>query len=165
MEINRRKMAEGWVEQASTHLWTAKERVNSYSTIAESIQAAQHCIELSVKAFLMLLDLDFNKSHGWSEKQLSTLAEQINKRGLLEKLRTTDIGCPINLPRLCFLVNFWSEFYLLAKYGMEAGNLATPRELFEKAEAELAIRHAEECLNAASAIRYLPEEQMHRLIT
>lgn len=165
MDDNGRKMAEGWLEQASTHLGTAKERLQSYSTIAEAIQSSQTCIELSVKSILSLLKLDFKKTHGWNDKQLEELAAQLNNRNLPEKIKALYLGHPVNLPRLIYLVNFWSAFYLLAKYGMETGSLATPKDLFDKAEAELAIRHAEECLNAASAIRYLPVEQMQSLLS
>jgi hypothetical protein len=49
-------------------------------------------------------------------------------------------------------MNFWAQFYITAKYGFEAEYLASAQNLFEKAEAELAIRHAEECSLAATIV-------------
>lgn len=164
MDPNKRKLAEGWLDQASTHLTTARERVKSYHTIAETVQSAQTCVELSVKAVLAFLDIDFPKSHGWGEKQMQALAEQVRSKKVIEKLTEHNHQWNVNLPRLLFLMNFWGEFYLLAKYGMEAGSLATPKELFQTDEAELAIRHAEECERAASHLRYLAPERAKALV-
>jgi HEPN domain-containing protein len=165
MDPNKRKMAEGWLDQVGTHLSTAKERVKSHYTIPEAVQAAQTCVELSVKAVLAFLDIDFPKVHGWGEKQMQALAASIRKRGLVEKLAETPLNYTVNLPRLIMLMNFWGEFYLLAKYGMEAGSLATPKDLVKREEAELAIQHAEECERAASALRYLNDEQRKHLLS
>ena len=63
------------------------------------------------------------------------------------------------------LMNFWGGFYLLAKYGMEAGNMATASELFRKEEADIAVLHVAECHDAASRLRYLPDADFRRLLT
>lgn len=165
MDPNKSKLAEAWVDQAGTHLSTARERAKSPYTVAEAVQSAQTCIELSVKAVLVFLDIDFPKAHGWGEKQMQALAEQVRKQRLMEKLAEHNHNWSVNLPRLFVLMNFWGEFYLLAKYGMEAGSLATPKELFQTEEAELAIRHAEECQRAASHLRYLTPEQTELLLS
>jgi hypothetical protein len=34
-------------------------------------------------------------------------------------------------------MNFWAQFYITAKYGLEAGYLAPAKDLFKKEEAEL----------------------------
>jgi hypothetical protein len=106
--------------------------------------------------------MDFAKTHGWNGKELADLAETMQKRRLLEKLREQNVY--LRLPRLLFLANFWEKFYLLAKYGMEAGSLAPPRDLFEKCEVELAIRHAEECQTAAVQIRCLDNDQINAIM-
>ena len=69
----------------------------------------------------------------------------------------------VRLPRLLFLLNFWAQFYITAKYGFEAEYLASAQNLFEKAEAELAIRHAEECSLAATILRSLDGEKLAAL--
>jgi HEPN domain-containing protein len=165
MDSNKRKLAESWLDQASTHLSTARERVKSHYTIPEAVQAAQTAVELSVKAALVFLGIDFPKAHGWDEKQLQNLADQIRKRHLVEKLAELNLDYSVPLPRLLFLMNFWGEFYLMAKYGMEAGSLAAPKDLFRRGEVELAIRHAEECQMAATELRYLNEEKMKQLLS
>jgi hypothetical protein len=63
-----------------------------------------------------------------------------------------------------FRANFWSQFYLEAKYGMEAGYLAPAQQLFEQEDAELAARHADGCLRAARHLLYLPEERLAELV-
>jgi HEPN domain-containing protein len=165
MDPKKRELAESWLDQAGTHLSTARERVKSHYTIPEAVQAAQTCIELSVKAALVFLGMDFPKAHGWDEKQLQALADQVRKRQLMEKLADLNLNWTVPLPRLLFLMNFWGEFYLMAKYGMEAGSLATPKDLFKSEEAELAIRHADECQRAATELRYLNEEKTKQLLS
>jgi HEPN domain-containing protein len=165
MDPEKRKLAESWLDLAGNHLSTARERVKTYYTIPEAVQAAQTCIELSVKAALVFLDIEFPKAHDWNENQLQALADQIRKRQLMEKLADLNLNHTVPLPRLLFLMIFWGKFYLMAKYGMEAGSLAAPKDLFRRGEAELAIRHAEECQRAATELRYLNEEKMKQLLS
>src|SRR5262245_8521090 len=129
-------MAEALADQSGTHLQTAKKRQENCGECPEAIQAAQTCIELSVKAVLTYLGLGFKKTHGWDGADLKDLAMHIGRRGVLEKLSKHHIH--FNLPRLLFLASFWEKLYLAAKYGMEAGSLAPPGELFQRAEVELA---------------------------
>lgn len=60
-------------------------------------------------------------------------------------------------------MNFWAQFYITAKYGFEAEHLASARDLFNKEEAELALRHADECYRAASQFIYLDEDKLAAL--
>jgi hypothetical protein len=62
-------------------------------------------------------------------------------------------------------MNFWAQFYITAKYGFEAEHLASARDLFNKAEAELAVQHADECFQAASQLRYLDENKLAALVS
>jgi len=117
-----------------------------------------------VKALLSLLDLEYAPSHGWSRQHLAKIASQIHERRLLHKLADQDLGY-IRLPRLLFLANFWAQFYLTAKYGLEAGYLAPAQELFQKQEADLAVEHARECLNAASQLGYLSEDRLAAIVS
>jgi len=162
MDKNKRKLAEGWVDTASTQLDTARQHLKTRVYYPEAVQAAQQCVELSVKAILVFLEIDFQKSHGWDKEKLNKIAEQIRDRELIQKLEAQYVY--IKLPRLLFLANFWDQFYLLAKYGMEAGHLATARELFEKEDAELAVQHAKDCYNAASQLKHLSEERLNAVL-
>lgn len=160
MNESSRGVIEGWVEKAGNQLQTAKDHLNSRICWSEAIEAAQESIELSVKSVLSLLDLEFPRTHGWNRKDLEAIAEQIQKRGLLRKIKSQNLYWTTRLPRLLLLANFWATFYLSAKYGFEAGMLASARDLFEEQEAALAVKHAEECHRAASELRYLPEENL-----
>ena len=130
MDDNKRNLIDGWLKKASNHLDVAREQVKSCYRISEAIQAAQVCVELSVKAILSILEIDFPPSHGWNEKQLRQIAEQIDKRQLLRKLKEQYLD-HIRLPRVLVLVNFWEQFYIQAKYGIEAGSLAPAQDLFD----------------------------------
>ena len=163
MDESKCNLIDGWLNKASSHLQTAREHVKSYSRISEAIQAAQVCVELSVKAVLTILEIDFPPSHGWDAKQLRPIAEQIDKRNLLARLKEQCLG-HIRLPRLLILVNFWEQFYIQAKYGFEAGNLAPAQDLFDKAEADLAVAHAAECWHLANHLRFVPEEKLAAIL-
>jgi HEPN domain-containing protein len=162
MDKQRRIVAEGWLETASTQLYTAKKHLQDRVHYAEAVQAAQACVELSVKAILLVVGIDFAKSHGWDHEQLKKIAESIHKKQLLETLAGPNLQ--IHLPRLLFLVNFWEQFYLQAKYGMETGYLASAHELFGREEAELAAYHADECYRAGSKFRWMTDERLDELL-
>jgi hypothetical protein len=62
-------------------------------------------------------------------------------------------------------MNFWAQFYTIAKYGLEVGNLASAQDLFGKEEADLAVQHAEECYRAVSGLRYLSEDKLAAIVS
>jgi HEPN domain-containing protein len=167
MTSNKRRMIEGWIDKASNQLQAAEGHSKFYTQYSEAIQAAQECIELSVKSILLLLDITFSHSHGWEQdkKQFATIAEQIQKKQLIDKLTAQYLNHIVNLPRFLFLANFWAQFYNTAKYGLEAGYLAPAKDLFKKEEAELAVQHARECYDAASHLRHLDEDKMAVLLS
>jgi HEPN domain-containing protein len=156
----QRKTIEGWIDKASNHLQTAREHAKSYRH-SEAVQAAQDCIELSVKSVLSLLDVKYPPAHQWSpdKKPFNGIAQQIIQQQLLEKLAAQNLNHNVPLPRLLLLMNFWGHFYLPAKYGFEAEQLASAQDLFRLEDANLAVRHAEECYGAASTLRYLDNDQ------
>ena len=155
-------MIEGWIEKAGNQLQAAKAHLESNFRYSESIEASQECIELSVKSILSFLEIKFSRSHEWepSKKQFADIAQQIQERQLLDRLTDQYLDHIIRLPRLLFLMNFWAQFYITAKYGFEAEHLASAQDLFNKEEANLAVRHAGECYRAASELRYLSEDKL-----
>jgi HEPN domain-containing protein len=159
-------MIEGWINKASNHLDTAKEHLKSgiWDRMSDSIQASQVCVELSVKAILNLLEIPYPTNHGWDRKELAGIAKDIKERDLLNRLASHCLAFIVPLPRLLFRANFWSKFYLEAKYGFEAEHLAPAQALFEKEDAELAVKHANDCLGAARALLYHPKDQLAALI-
>ncbi|RKX99512.1 MAG: hypothetical protein DRP54_07130 [Spirochaetes bacterium] len=166
MNKTKRKTIEGWIDKASNQLLAAKEHLKSFRC-SEAIEAAQECVELSVKSVLSLLDIKYSRSHEWApdKKEFAAIAQQIQKRRLLDKLAKQYLDHKIRLPRLLFLMNFWAQFYITAKYGFEAELLSSARDLFNKEEAELAVRHADECYRAASELRYLDEDKLAALVS
>src|SRR6266852_4184588 len=111
MVTDKRRIVEGWIDKAGNQLQVAKEHLKSYYRYSEAVQASQECVELSVKAVLSLLDVEYAPNHGWDKTQFSKIAEQIHARQVNEKLRAKHLG-HIRLPRLLLLTNFWSQFYL-----------------------------------------------------
>ena len=162
MDRTKRETIEGWIDKASNQLLAAKQHLKSFR-YSEAIEDAQECVELSVKSILSLLGIKYSPSHEWApeRKEFAYIAKQIQQRQLLDKLAKQHLTIP--LPRLLFLMNFWGQFYIRAKYGFEAGHLASARDLFRKEEAELSVRHAEECYGAASQLRYLDGDKLAAL--
>src|SRR5689334_18832917 len=83
----QRTTIEGWIDKASNHLQTTREHAKSYRH-SEAVQAAQECIELSVKSVLSLLGVEYPLAHHWpaEKKAFEGIAQQIIQRQLLEKL-------------------------------------------------------------------------------
>lgn len=165
MESIKRKTVEGWIDKASNHLMFAREKLKSYHFDSECVQAAQQCVELSVKAVLEFLDIEYAHAHGWTKEQLEKIAKPIRERQILERLAQANLNVSVPLPRLLFLANFWAQFYIQSKYGLEAGYLASAKDLFEHEDAELAVRHADQCHGAASRLRYLDEEKLAAIVS
>jgi hypothetical protein len=135
---HKRKYIEGSIDQASNHLDDARRHLETKCRASNCIQAAQQCIELSVKAILNLLNVPFKPAHEWNYKQIEDIAKDITSRGLPARLASQGLDYTIPLPRLVrVLLSMWSQFYLDAKYGIEASHLATAQDLFRQREAGL----------------------------
>ena len=167
MNDTQRKTIEGWIDKASNQLQAAREHAKSSYRCSEAVQAAQQCIELSVKSILSLLSINFPKAHEWvSDKEpFAAIARQIQERKLLDRLASQHLDHTVPLPRLLLLMNFWGQFYLVSKYGFEAEHLASAQDLFKSEEAKLAMQHAEECYRAASALRCRDKEKLAALLS
>ena len=133
------RMAESYVSRALNKLFEAKEHLKK-GHYSESISSSQECIELSIKAIFLLLNKNYPRKHEFTEKEFE------------EILRKTppELG-DSELPKLYLYSKFWSHFYTVAKYGLEEIGMGADK-LFEKEEAELALKHAERCNNSARSI-------------
>jgi len=167
MNDTQRRTIEGWINKASNQLQTARDYAQSTYRCSEAVQAAQQCVELSVKSILLLLNIKHAKAHEWAAEKapFAAIAQQIQERKLLEKLASQSLDYTIPLPRLLFLMNFWGQFYLVSKYGFEAEHLASAQDLFRSDEAKLAVQHAEECHRAAVTLQHLDKEKLAVLLT
>lgn len=165
MNKPKRNLIEGWLQKAFNQLHTAGEHLKYACRPSEAIQTAQECIELSVKAILSILNIQFSKKHGWEvdKEEFEKIAKQINDRNILEKLSNENLS-HIRLPRLIMLMNFWSQLYIPSKYGYSTNDLAPAKDLFDGKEAKLAVEHAEECYNYANILIHLSEDRLKKLL-
>ena len=137
--MTRSDQAQDFLERASNKQKEAKRQLEQYN-YAESISASQECIELSIKAGYLILGAEFSKTHELKETEFMKIIQKIPEH--LE-------FC--NFPRLYLLSKFWSDFYLVAKYGLEHLRVG-PKRLFKDKEANLALEHAGECYQANNAL-------------
>jgi len=133
-------MAESFLRRAFRKLREAEEHLKA-GNYPESISASQECIELSIKAVFLLLVEEYPKRHEFRDEEFEKLLEKIP-----EKLKYLEYH------RLFLISKFWLGLYATAKYGEERLGLG-PEKLFKRDEAELALRHAEECERAADVLR------------
>jgi len=98
-------------------------------------------MEFGIKAIFLFLQEEYPRTHEFKDEDFLKILEKIP-----EELKFR------NFPRLLLIVRFWSNLYLIAKYGNEKLGIG-PEKLFTKDEAELALKHADECHYAASLIR------------
>ena len=143
----RRRLAESFINRADNKIDEARSYLKNFR-FPESISAAQECIELSVKAIFLLLGHEYPKKHEFEEKDFERILESLPKN--LNYLK---------IPCLYLYSRFWSSFYTVAKYGLERLGVG-PEELFDRPEAELAIKHAEKCLSTARTLRDLLISQL-----
>ena len=134
------EMAESFLKRAWNKLSEAKEHLKRCN-YPESISASQECIELSIKAVFMLLQKEYPKKHEFKEEEFEEILKKIP-----DKLRYLDFH------KLYLYSKFWLSFYTVAKYGLEKLGIG-PEKLFEREEAELALKHAEKCESAASQLK------------
>jgi HEPN domain-containing protein len=109
----------------------------------ECVLAAQEGLEFVVKAISLLLVKGYPKEHKIDDKRFADFLREV-MAAVPPELAYQDVA------RVVFLARFWGEFYLTAKYGMEAIG-TTPDRLFKREEAELALKHLDSVAFAASA--------------
>jgi HEPN domain-containing protein len=133
------KMAESFLHRAWNKLDEAKEHLKHFH-YAESISSSQECIELSIKAIFLLLQKEYPKKHEFKENEFEEILKKIP-----EQLKY------LGFPKLYLYSRFWLQFYSVAKYGLEKIGIG-PEKLFEKEEAELALKHANKSKYAAGQL-------------
>jgi HEPN domain-containing protein len=105
-------------------------------SISNSIEA----IECAAKAAFLVLSEEYPKRHAFEDEEFAKLFERI-----------PDQAKHLNFPRLFVLYKLWISFYTQAKYGNEKLNIAAA-DLFQRDEAELALRHAGAWTTAANVL-------------
>lgn len=134
-------IAEDFINRAWVKIEEARRQIKTiqYDTC---ISASQECIELSVKGIFLLLIGDYRQQHEIKEEEFNKI------------LSSTPEGIThINFARIWLLNKFWATFYTIAKYGSKQLKASAAR-LFQKEEAELALRHADEVYGAADGVKW-----------
>jgi HEPN domain-containing protein len=122
-------MAEGMFRRALSRQADAREALmhaRNDVSVSNSIEA----IEFAAKAAFLFLSVKYPRQHDFTDDQFAALFERIPEQAQ-----------HFNFPRLFMRYKFWASFYIQAKYGNERLNIAAA-DLFERDEAELALKHA-----------------------
>ncbi len=106
------------------------------------ISAAQDCIELATKAIFLILKGEYPREHEFKDEDLEEIIDKVPE----------DLGW-VEFHRLIVFNKLWPRLRALAKYGHEKLSLG-PEKFFERKEAELAVKHAEECYEMAHRLLY-----------
>jgi HEPN domain-containing protein len=133
-------LAESWLER-SKNKFSEGGGLLRKSAYAEAISSFQECIELSLKASFLFLTDSYPKSHEFKEKEFQEILDKI----------PNDLVY-LQFHKLYLYSRFWSNFYTIAKYGLENFGIGAEK-LFEKEEAALAKKHAERCYSAADLLK------------
>lgn len=132
--------AESWLRRANHKLEEAKVQLEQKYNYSESVSASQECIELSIKAIFSIAGVEFTKEHKIKEEEFKNLIDKIPQ----------NLNNIYNYPRIYLLSEFWSYFYVTAKYGLEKLKIGSDK-IFKEEEADLALKHARECYKASRA--------------
>lgn len=133
-------LAESWIERSNNRLQEGR-NLTVEGRHAEAVSSFQECIELSIKAIFLLLTDSYPKSHEFKDKEFKDILDKIPK-ALLH----------LEFHKLYLYSKFWSNFYTIAKYGLENFSIGAEK-LFGREEAELAKLHSEKCYSAAYQLK------------
>jgi HEPN domain-containing protein len=136
---------ENLIKKAKNLILKAEEGLKGYSTSHSNIISwCQTAIELSGKAILKIMGLDFPKEHQLLFEKKGEIKPVVKE--LLQKNFPKYFAYVNDVPRVIFLTYFWYNFHTLANYGI---NDIPPDKLFTKEDAELALKHAKDCVKVA----------------
>lgn len=133
-------LADSWLKRANNKLNEGKQSLTNWR-FAEAISSFQECIEFALKVISLLLLDQYPKDHKFDEKEFKKVLNEIPEA--LENLE---------FHKLYLHSRFWSNFYTVAKYGLENFGIGAEK-LFGKEEAELALKHADKCYFSAIQLK------------
>ncbi len=139
--------SENLVEKARNLVENAeKELQKCFGTCSNVVLSCQQATELCAKAIFKATGLDFPKEHQLLFDQRKKVRPEVIE--LLKKEFPKNFVYRDKIPRIIFLTYFWHSFYAIAKYGLNDANIP-PDKLFSREDAELALKHAKECIEVA----------------
>jgi HEPN domain-containing protein len=147
---------EDLIKKSRSLVSSAEEELKGYGSYSNVILWCQTAIELSGKAIFKIMGLDFPKEHQLMLEKRNDMRPEVKEllRKDFPKFFDKD-----KVPRMLFLTYFWSEFYTVAKYGV--GNIP-PDKLFTREDAELALKHAKDCVNVADELLFKKKTEEKR---
>ncbi len=138
--------ADDLIRKAKNHIEKAEEEIKRFlSSHSDIISWCQTAIELSGKAIFKIMGLEYPRDHQLLLERRG-IREEVKE--LLKKEFPKYFYRKDDIPRVLFLTYFWHNFYTLAKYGIEELDFP-PDKLFGREDAELALKHAKECVAVA----------------
>lgn len=139
------KYPQNLIRKAKNLVSKAEEELKGYSaSYSNVISLCQTAIELSGKAIFKIMGLEFPKEHQLLFERGGDIKPVVKE--LLQKKFPKYFAYPEDIPRVIFLTYFWYNFHTLAKYGI---NDIPPDKLFIREDAELALKHAKDCVKVA----------------
>jgi HEPN domain-containing protein len=132
---------EDLIKKSRSLVSSAEEELKRYGSYSNVILWCQTAIELSGKAIFKIMGLDFPKEHQLMLEKRNDMRPEVKELLRKEFPKFFDKD---KVPRILFLTYFWSEFYTIAKYGIDG---IPPDKLFTREDAELALKHAKDCVN------------------
>ena len=135
-----KSLAKSWIERSSNRLQAGRS-LTAKGRYAEALSSFQECIELSIKAIFLLLTDSYPRSHEFKDKEFKDILDKIPK-----------VLAHLEFHKLYLYSKFWSNFYTIAKYGLETFSVGAEK-LFGPEEAELAKLHSEKCYHAAHQLK------------
>ncbi len=153
--------AKALIEKAEHLVSRGEEELKKGVSIPYSnvISWCQRAIELSGKAIFKIMGLDFPKEHQLLFEKKKKAKEE--KRGDIEPVKKLLQKVQEEFPgylrldkailRVIFLTYFWYNFHTIATYGV---NDISPDEFFHREDAELALKHAKDCLSDVNRLLY-----------
>jgi HEPN domain-containing protein len=133
-------LAGSWIERSNSSLHEGESLI-AKGRYAEAVSSFQECIELSIKAIFLLLTDSYPKSHEFKDKEFKDVLDKVPKALAY-----------LEFHKLYLYSKFWSNFYTIAKYGLENFSVGAEK-LFGSEEAKLAKMHSEKCYSAAQQLR------------
>ncbi len=150
--------SENLIKKAENLVEKAEKELQGYSgSCSNVILWCQEAIELCGKAIFKIMGLDFPKEHQLLFNQRkSEIKPEV--RELLKKEFPRYFTYKEKVPRVIFLTYFWYNFYTIAKYGLSDVDVP-PDKLFSKEDAELALKHAKDCVRVADNLLITMREE------
>jgi HEPN domain-containing protein len=141
---------ESLIKKARDLVSKAEEELKYSAIYSNVVLWCQEAIELSGKAIFKIMGLDFPKEHQLLFEERKERRGEIKSevKELLKKEFPKYFAYKEDIPRVIFLTYFWYNFYTIAKYGMSEIDIP-PDKLFLKEDAELALKHAKDCVKVA----------------